>query len=118
MWGFIALWIILPISRIASQITLSHVVHTASYDLRMHLSRQILGAPMRQLEEVGPHRLLAALNDDVTAISSALANIPTIIMNSTVLLVGLIYLGWLSWPVLIGVVIFMSVRDSSRLGWL
>lgn len=107
LWGFIALWIILPISRIASQVTLSHVVHTASYDLRMHLSRQILGAPLRQLEEVGPHRLLATLNDDVTAISSALANIPTLIMNSTILLVGLIYLGWLSWPVLIGVVIFM-----------
>ena len=109
MWGFIALWIILPISRVASQVTLSHVVHTAVYDLRMHLSRQILGAPLRQLEEVGPHRLLAALNDDVMAISSALANIPTIIMNSTILLVGLLYLGWLSWPVLIGVVIFMSV---------
>ena len=109
LWGFIALWILLPISRIASQVTLSHVVHTAVYDLRMHLSRQILGAPLRQLEEVGPHRLLAALNDDVMAISSALANIPTIIMNSTILLGGLIYLGWLSWPVLIGVVIFMSV---------
>jgi putative ATP-binding cassette transporter len=109
MWAFIALWIILPISRIASQVTLSHVVHTAVYDLRMHLSRQILGAPLRQLEEVGPHRLLAALNDDVMAIAGALANIPTIIMNSTILLGGLIYLGWLSWPVLIGVVIFMSV---------
>ena len=109
LWGFIALWVLLPVVRIASQVTLSHVVHTAVYDLRMHLSRQILGAPLRQLEEVGPHRLLAALNDDVTAISSALANIPTIIMNSTILLGGLIYLGWLSWPVLIGVVIFMSV---------
>lgn len=108
LWGFIAFWILLPIVRIASQVTLSHVVHTAVYDLRMHLSRQILGAPLRQLEEVGPHRLLAALNDDVTAISSALANIPTIIMNSTILLASLIYLGWLSWPVLIGVVIFMS----------
>ncbi len=116
LWGFIALWILLPVSRIASQVTLSNVVHTASYDLRMHLSRQILGAPLRQLEEVGPHRLLAALNDDVTAISSALANIPTIIMNATLLLGGLIYLGWLSWPVLIGVVIFMSAGIvSSRI---
>jgi putative ATP-binding cassette transporter len=123
LWGFIALWIILPISRITSQVTLSHVVHTAVYDLRMHLSRQILGAPLRQLEEVGPHRLLAALNDDVSSISNALASIPTIVMNSTILLVSLIYLGWLSWPVLIGVVIFMSaglfafqmiVRKSSR----
>ena len=109
LWGFIALWFILPISRIASQVTLSHVVHTAVYDLRMHLSRQILGAPLRQLEEVGPHRLFAALNDDVGAVSGALANIPTIIMNSTILVGGLLYLGWLSWPVLIGVVILMSV---------
>src|SRR5678816_3288857 len=109
LWGFIALWIILPISRIASQVTLSHVVHTAVYDLRMHLSRQILGAPLRQLEEVGPHRLLASLNDDVTAVSGALAGIPTIIMQGTILIASLIYLGWLSWPVLIGVVIFMSV---------
>jgi len=109
LWAFIALWIILPISRIASQVTLSHVVHTAVYDLRMHLSRQILSAPLRQLEEVGPHRLLAALNDDVSAVSGALASIPTVIMNATILLASLIYLGWLSWPVLIGVVVFMSV---------
>jgi putative ATP-binding cassette transporter len=107
--GFIALWIVLPISRIASQVTLSLVVQTAVYDLRMHLSRQILAAPLRQLEEVGPHRLLATLNEDVGAVSNALANIPTIIMNSTILLGSLIYLGWLSRPVLIGVVVFMSV---------
>lgn len=109
MWGFIALWIILPISRIASQVTLSHVVQTAVYDLRMHLSRQILGAPLRKLEEVGPHRLLAALNEDVVAVSNALVNIPTIVMNSTILIASLAYLGWLSWPVLIGVVLFLSL---------
>jgi putative ATP-binding cassette transporter len=109
LWGFIALWFVLPTSRIASQITLSHLVQTAIYDLRMHLSRQILSAPVRQLEEIGPHRLLAALNDDVGAVSNALVSIPTICMQSTILLASLIYLGWLSWPVLIGVVIFMSI---------
>src|SRR5215217_127259 len=108
-WGFIALWVILPLSRIASQVTLSHVVQTAIYDVRMHLSRQILGAPMRQLEEVGPHRLLAALNDDVATVSNALVSIPTLTMQATILLASLTYLGWLSWPVLIGVLIFMSV---------
>ena len=109
LWGFIALWLILPASRVASQVTLSHLVQTAIYDLRMHLSRQMLGAPIRQLEEIGPHRLLATLNDDVQAISNALVSIPTICMQSTILLTTLAYLGWLSWPVLIGVVIFMSV---------
>src|SRR5262245_41115703 len=53
LWGFIALWFVLPASRIASQVTLSHLVQTAIYDLRMHLSRQMLAAPLRQLEEIG-----------------------------------------------------------------
>ncbi len=109
LWGFIALWFVLPASRIASQVTLSHLVQTAIYDLRMHLSRQMLAAPLRQLEEIGPHRLFVTLNDDVSAISNALVTIPTICMQSTVLLASLIYLGWLSWPVLTGVVIFMSL---------
>ncbi|HSL55157.1 MAG TPA: cyclic peptide export ABC transporter [Pyrinomonadaceae bacterium] len=109
LWGFLALWFVLPASRIASQVTLSHLVQTAIYDLRMHLSRQMLAAPLRQLEEIGPHRLFATLNDDVQAISNALVSIPTICMQMTVLLASLVYLGWLSWPVLIGVVIFMSV---------
>ena len=109
LWGFIALWLVLPASRIASQVTLSHLVQTAIYDLRMHLSRQILAAPLRQLEEIGTHRLFATLNDDVQAISNALVSIPTICMQSTVLIASLAYLGWLSWPVLIGVIIFMSI---------
>jgi putative ATP-binding cassette transporter len=109
LWGFLALWIVLPASRIISMVTLSQLVQTAIYDLRMHLSRQILAAPLRQLEEIGPHRLFATLNDDVQAISNALVSLPSICMQSTILLASLIYLGWLSWPVLIGVVIFMSV---------
>src|SRR5215213_35497 len=109
LWAFIALWFILPASRIASQVTLSQLVQTAIYDLRMHLSRQMLRAPLRQLEQIGVHRLFATLNDDVNTISNALVSIPTICMQSTVLLASLIYLGWLSWPVLIGVVIFMSI---------
>jgi len=64
---------------------------------------------LRQLEEIGPHRLFATLNDDVQAISNALVSIPTICMQSTVLIASLAYLGWLSWPVLIGVIIFMSI---------
>ena len=109
LWGFVALWFVLPASRIVSTVTLSHLVQTAIYDLRMHLSRQMLAAPLRQLEQIGSHRLFATLNDDVQAISNALVSIPTICMQSTILLASLVYLGWLSWPVLIGVVIFMSI---------
>lgn len=109
LWGFIALWLTLPVSRIVSQVSLSYLVQRAIYDLRIHLSRQVLAAPLRQLEEIGPHRLLAALNDDVMAVSNALVSIPVLCLHSTILLGSLIYMGWLSWPVLIGVVIFLAI---------
>jgi len=108
LWVFLGLWIILPVTRITAQVTLSHLVQTAIFDLRMHLSRQILAAPLRQLEEIGQHRLLATLNDDVMSVSNALVSIPVVCMHGTILLASLIYMGWLSWPVLVGVVIFMT----------
>ena len=43
----------------------------------MRLSRQILSAPLRRLEELGSHRLLATLTQDIPAIGSTLVNIPT-----------------------------------------
>ena len=109
LWAYAGLWLLLPISRIVSQVSLSHLVQQAIFDLRMHLSRQILGAPLRQLEEIGHHRLLATLNDDVMAVSNALVSIPVLSMHSTILIASLVYMGWLSWPVLIGVVVFMTV---------
>jgi putative ATP-binding cassette transporter len=56
---------------------------------------------------------LASLNDDVVAISNALVSIPVLCLHSTILTGCLIYMGWLSWPVLIGVVIFLSIGTFS-----
>src|SRR5882724_2214680 len=107
--GFLALWLILPISRIVSQVSLTHLVQKAVYDLRMQLSRQILSAPLRQLEEIGVPRLLAALTDDILSISNALVSIPVLCLHGAILVGCLIYLAWLSWPLLIGVVIFLAL---------
>jgi len=68
--------------------------------LRRDLIRQILGVPLRQLEEIGSARILVALTDDIFNITQALLAIPVVAVNLAVLLGGAAYLAWLSWKIL------------------
>lgn len=110
---FIALCLALPISRLISQVLLTYLAHRATFDLRMTLARRILAAPLRQLEEVGPARLLAALTEDVTAISTGVGYIPILCLHFSILIGCLAYLAWLNWSVFIGVLIFLIVGMAS-----
>ncbi|HSJ74984.1 MAG TPA: cyclic peptide export ABC transporter, partial [Gemmatimonadales bacterium] len=104
VWAFVALCVVAPLTRIASEMILIHLGQKAIFDLRMRLSRSILGVPLRQLEELGAHRLTAALTEDVMAVSGAIVFLPILCINIAVVVGCLIYLGWLSWSVLLAVV--------------
>jgi len=69
---------------------------------RRDLIRSILGAPLRQVEEIGAPRLLVALTDDVYQVTQALLGIPWLAVNVALLLGGAAYLAWLSWEMLLG----------------
>lgn len=109
MRAFIALCVMLPLARFFSESLLIRLGQGALLELRMRLCRQILATPLRHLEELGAHRLLASLTDDVPTITGALLAIPVICINVAVVVGGLVYLGWLSWSVLGLVLIFMAV---------
>jgi putative ATP-binding cassette transporter len=81
----------------------------ALLELRMRLCRQILATPLRRLEEFGAPRLMSSLTDDIPTITNALLAIPLICINVAVVIGGLIYLGWLSWWVLLLVLGFMAI---------
>jgi len=106
-WAFVALCGVMLLSRCASFILLAHLARGAIFDLRMRLSRRIIAAPLRQLEQLGAPRLLATLTDDVPAISGALTAIPLLCMHSGIVLTCLIYLAWLSRAVFLGVLCVM-----------
>src|SRR2546421_10511476 len=67
---FLGLCLFVPLSRFVSQALLVRLSQAAMFDLRMQLSGRILAAPLRRLEEIGPHRLLATLTEDVSLITS------------------------------------------------
>lgn len=106
-WGFAGLCLLVGAARIASSNLLVRLGATLSNELQVYLSRRILAAPLRRLEEIGPHRLLATLFDDVGALSEAITYLPTSFISLTVVLGCLGYLGWLSPVLLGGVMVFM-----------
>jgi putative ATP-binding cassette transporter len=106
---FVGLCLVLPLTRFLAEALLTKLGQGALYNLRLQLSKRILGAPLRRLEEMGAHRILATLTDDLPAITNGLLLIPVLSINAAVIIGGLVYLGLMSWKVLLIVLGFMVV---------
>jgi putative ATP-binding cassette transporter len=106
-WMFLGFCVLVPVSRLVSELLLVHLGQGTILDLRVRLSRRILGIPLRSLEELGPHRLLNLLTEDVPAISNVVSLIPVLCINVSLLLGCLLYLGLLSLKVLLVVLPFI-----------
>jgi putative ATP-binding cassette transporter len=105
--AFVMLCLIVPVSKVASEITLGWLGQATIYELRLRLSRQILNAPLRNLEKLGAHRLLAALTSDVLSLANSLQALPMFCINLAIVIGCLVFLGWLSPTVLLFVLGFL-----------
>ncbi len=108
-WTFLGFCLLVPASRIVSELLLARLGQGTVLDLRVRLSRRILDVSQRKLEELGSHRLLTLLTEDVPAISNLAVLIPVLCINFAVILGCLVYLGWLSWQALLAVLLLMTL---------
>ena len=122
LWGFGSGCIVVILMRVASQILLVRLGQRAVFELRMQLSRQILTSPLRHLESLGTHRLLATLTEDVSTIATAFVALPMFCIQIATATGCLVYMGWLSWPlvlVVMGFIVFgifmFRIQQSSAL---
>ena len=104
---FIGLTLLVLFTTSLSQFLLINLAQDSVYQLRLSLSQRVLSAPLRQLESLGPNRLLATLTEDVQAISNTVFIIPFLCIDVAVIGGCLVYLGWLSGWVFLAVVIFL-----------
>jgi putative pyoverdin transport system ATP-binding/permease protein len=109
LYGFLGLCLVLPVARYVSQILLIQVSQSTMLDLRMRLCRRVLATPLPRLEELGPHRVLATLTEDVANVREIATLIPLLCMHLAVLVGCLLYLAWLSWQMLLAVLLFTVV---------
>src|SRR5277367_396261 len=61
IWGFVGVCLGALLSKLVSQLLLSGLSRRATARLRMQLSRRILAAPLKRLENLGPNRLQMTL---------------------------------------------------------
>ncbi len=101
VWIFFAFCLAIPICGFASQMVLLYLTSKASYELRIQLSRQILAAPLRQLERLGPPRLLATITQDIGSVIELVTVLPQMLTQLAMMMGCVVYLGWLSWRLLL-----------------
>jgi len=106
---YFGLCIIVVVAGTLSELFLLGVTQAKLLDLRIQLSRQILSAPLQRLQSLGPHRLLATLTDDIGNVVNSLEMLPPLLTAASTLLGGLLYMGWLSPPLLLVVSAFVLV---------
>jgi len=108
IWAFVALGLGKVVSLFFSQAVLAGFSQKTVAELRRDLIRKILAVPLRDLEELGTPRILAALTDDVFNLTQALLALPIVSVNVAILFGGAAYLGWLSWKLLAAIMLVIA----------
>jgi putative ATP-binding cassette transporter len=113
--AFVGLCLVTLACRVTSQALLVRLGQGALYRLCTGMSRRVLEAPLRHLEEVGTPRVLATLTEDALSIAQAFNLLPVMGVNAAVAACCLGYLAWLSLPVFAVVTVFLAVGSLSYL---
>jgi putative ATP-binding cassette transporter len=110
---FGALLIVSVLANVVSRFLLINISQDVPFELRMRLSRQAFNVPLRKFEEIGSHRILAILTQDIQTIATALLDFPVFCVNLAMALGVLVYLFWLSPGVFAGFVVIMLLTMGS-----
>lgn len=105
--AFISLCLVTPIVRVASELLIVKLGQRSVFALRTELCRQVLAVPLRALENVGFHRILSVLTEDVPAITNVVVLIPLLCVNAGVVGSCIVYMGFLNWKLLVTVLALM-----------
>ncbi len=97
---FAGVCLLFLVSTLGSHIPLVYLAEGTLLKLRVQLVRRILEGRLRFLEQLGSHRLYAALAGDVDRITDGFAVMPAILISTVVIFGCLIYLGLVSWKAL------------------
>jgi penicillin G amidase len=106
---FIALVVLVLLSSYGSRTLMLHLATCSAQDLRLSLCRQVLSLPLRQFEEMGSNRVLAALTEDIAALGVALLRIPELCVSMAMLVGCFFYLGYLSLGLVGAFVLFVAM---------
>ena len=98
---FFSIVLFILVFRSTSEALVYHVSIDATVGLRKKLYRRISQLPIRDLEKIGPSRLLTALNNDISTITNGASVFPNMLVASATLFGMLCFLLYLNIEVFI-----------------
>jgi putative ATP-binding cassette transporter len=107
LWAFVGIVALALITNFLARYLLIKLSEQATFDLRMHLCKQILAADLRGLEEAGTGKIFSTLTQDIPNITRALLSLPFMMINIAILAGCMVYLGMLSILLLVAMVLFL-----------
>jgi putative ATP-binding cassette transporter len=108
-WAFAGVTALVLVSHLCSRLLLLRLSTRAILRVRLHLCRQILLSPLPRLERHGSPRIMAALTEDILAVSDTLADFPLLCINAAVIVACFSYLFWLNASLALAFVAFFAV---------
>lgn len=111
--AFVALGLTTLITAAVSRILLVTFSQSVVFGLQTRLCRQILATELKPLETIGLPRLLVVLTEDIQAVATAAGVVPILAINIASALGCMLYISWLSWQVLIMVLLITLVASVS-----
>jgi putative ATP-binding cassette transporter len=106
---FLGVCVLFPVLRYTGDFLLIYLTEKAMLHLRMTFCSRVLAVPLRALEEVGPARINNVLLNDLGSVIGAMALIPLLCLNLTIVLGSLVFMATLSWQMLLGVLVFLVI---------
>lgn len=107
LWSFVGLVVILPLTRFSSSVATNRLMVPVHSDLIRNFMRKFAGLSVSEVESQGVSTYYAVVNEDLRVMNNALHSAVFVIMQIAVVTCCLIYLGWLSLPVLGYTVLFL-----------
>lgn len=98
--AFLGLCVVLLVAKLGSELSLLRLTQAAIHRLRLDLARKLLATPFSRLQTLGKHRLQVILTEDINTFTNAFEWVPILFINGVVVSACLVYLAWLSWPML------------------
>ncbi|MEO0373483.1 MAG: cyclic peptide export ABC transporter [Cyanobacteria bacterium P01_A01_bin.17] len=112
-WSFVGFALVALTTSIISRVVLVKLSQDAVFALQSRLSRQILATQLNHLERIGSPRLLAILTEDIQTLSTAVSAIPVLCINFAVVIGCMVYISWLSWQILLMVMLLSLIAGIS-----
>ncbi|EKE80858.1 cyclic peptide export ABC transporter [Idiomarina xiamenensis] len=111
---FFGLCMAILIANIAARACIAGLSQWSAFDLRLQLGRRWVDKPLSQLEGEGSSRYMAAITNDVDRLSVSMQIMPSMCIDITVILSCMVYLGYLSWVMLLIMIAFIALAIFTR----